>query len=227
MSEPETVIILAYPGMTLLDAIGPLEVLANSEHFEVHFAAHQPSVINDHGNLTLTKILSLEEVKQADILLVPGGPGDRAVMANADVLAWIQRMDQQTRLTTSVCTGSLILAAAGLLHGRKACSHWAYLQELESLGARSTRRRFIQDGKYLTASGVSAGIDMALHLVKRRVSAYHAFELRFGIEYFPGRHYLISSYTLPMALLKRLATQVHAYLNPAREHFLGTKDAMK
>ena len=213
--------ILAYPGMTLLDAVGPNEVLANSPYFEVTWAStSQNPVKNDHNSFEMHDLVYFENIASTDIILVPGGPGDHAVMQNENVLAWLRKMDQNTLLTTSVCTGSLVLAKAGLLTGEKASSHWGCLKELAELGATPKRQRFTVSGKYVTSSGVSAGIDMAFYILASLVSKKHASEIRFGIEYFPNQVHLISSYTLPRFMLDKLTRRFEKLYQKIRLRFI-------
>lgn len=220
-SSPYSVAILAYPGMTMLDAIGPNEVLANSPHFDVQFvSATRADVHNDHGSLKLTGLTHYSDIPMPDILLIPGGPGDHALMQDEVLLSWIAKVDEQARIVASVCTGALILAKAGLLNGRQACTHWACLQELAELGANPMRKRFRRDGKYWTASGVSAGIDMALAMVEALQGLQHAKQLRFGIEYFPNQFHLISSYSLPRGMLSALSDKVMGVIGAARKKFV-------
>jgi transcriptional regulator GlxA family with amidase domain len=115
----------------------------------------------------------------------------------------------------------LILAKAGVLQGVKSCTHWACLQELASYGATPVRKRFVDSGKYVSASGVSAGIDMALYLLKRLVSRSHARDIRFGIEYFPNQFHVINSYSLPMPMLAKLAQRFKHVFERARQHILN------
>ena len=211
-----SVVIVLYPKMTMLDAIGPLEVFANSKYFKVSFVSSTAHISNDHANLSICGIQKFSDIKEADILLVPGGPGDLGVCSDEHLINWIKDIDKRTIYTTSVCTGSLILSSAGILKGKKSCSHWAYLDELELNGAIPVRRRFIKDDKYITASGVSAGIDMALYILKLLVSKSHAKEVEFGIEYFPNKINLINSYTIPRNVLNRLALKVKSILSRKR-----------
>lgn len=216
-----TLAILAYPGMTMLDAIGPNEVLANSPMFNVIWVTTENGPIqNDLSSFAMSDMQHFSAVTKADILLIPGGPGDKAVMNNTAVLNWIRQIDQSTTLTTSVCSGSLILAKAGLLDSHNACSHWAVLSELASLGANPVRKRYVQSGKYLTASGVSAGIDMAFYLAEKLVDKRHAKELRFGIEYFPNQLNILSTYTLPKSMMKKLEQKVSNVIEQARIRFI-------
>ncbi|WP_181791538.1 DJ-1/PfpI family protein [Streptomyces phytophilus] len=160
--------ILLYDGLTALDAVGPYEILARLGGAEVvTVAAARGPVANDVGSLALVADAALDEVASPQIVVVPGGPGQIAQMADGPLHEWLRAVDEQTLWTTSVCTGSLILAAAGLLRGRRATSHWLALEQLRAHGAEPTGERVVFDGKYVTAAGVSAGIDMALTLVGR------------------------------------------------------------
>ncbi|MFI5038120.1 MAG: DJ-1/PfpI family protein, partial [Solirubrobacterales bacterium] len=127
----------------------------------------------------------IEDVGSPDIVLVPGGPGEVAARAGGGVLDWLRAAHETTTWTTSVCTGSLILAAAGLLEGRRATGHWLALGELGRLGAVPVSERVVFDGKIVTAAGVSAGIDMALALAARVAGDEVAQAIQLGIEYDP------------------------------------------
>jgi transcriptional regulator GlxA family with amidase domain len=178
--------IVLYDRLTALDAIGPYEVLSRLPGARVTFVGAQAGpVTTDNGMLTLLAESSLAELGDPDIVLVPGGPGEVAERAGGEVLEWLREVDRTSSWTTSVCTGSLILAAAGLLDGRPATSHWLALGELGALGAEPTAERVVFDGKYVTAAGVSAGIDMALTLVDRIAGAELAQAIQLGIEYDP------------------------------------------
>jgi transcriptional regulator GlxA family with amidase domain len=178
--------ILLYDRLTALDAIGPYEVLSRLPDSTLEFvAAEAGPVTTDNGMLTLVAERSIAEVHEADIVLVPGGPGEVAARAGEEVLGWLRAVHETTTWTASVCTGSLILAAAGLLEGKRATSHWLALEELERLGAQPVRERVVFEGKIVTAAGVSAGIDMALALVARVAGAQVAQAIQLGIEYDP------------------------------------------
>ncbi len=178
--------IVLYDRFTALDAIGPYEVLSRLPGASVAFvAAEQGPVSTDNGMLTLLAERSLEQAGQPDIVLVPGGPGEVAVRAGGAVLDWLRTADRTSTWTTSVCTGSLILAAAGLLDGKRATSHWLALEELRRLGAEPVDERVVFDGKLVTAAGVSAGIDMALTLAARIAGETVAQAIQLGIEYDP------------------------------------------
>jgi transcriptional regulator GlxA family with amidase domain len=178
--------ILLYEEMTALDAIGPYEVLSHLPDAEVCFAAEKKGLVcAETGFLRLSADYALSDVSKADILLVPGGPGDRGVQQSPNVLDWIRMIHEQTRFTTSVCTGSLILGAAGLLKDVRATTHWARMDVLRELGAVPVSERIVEQGRIITAAGVSAGIDMALRLVQKISGDDMAQAVQLGIEYDP------------------------------------------
>lgn len=178
--------ILIFEKLTALDAVGPYEVLRSVPGWEVKFVGPEKGPVRtDSGALGLQADFGLEEVTDPDIVLVPGGEGNRPLMKEERVLSWLREVDAQTKWTTSVCTGSLVLAAAGLLEGKRATSHWLYLDQLRELGADAVTGRFVEDGKVITAAGVSAGIDMALHLVSLEAGPEVAQAVQLGIEYDP------------------------------------------
>jgi putative intracellular protease/amidase len=180
------VAILLYDRLTALDAIGPYEVLSRLPGASLTFVAHEPGPVRtDNGMLTLIAEKSIDDVDPPDILLVPGGPGEVAARAGGPVLDWLRSVHETTTWTTSVCTGSLILAAAGLLDGRRATSHWLALEQLGRLGACPVAERVVFDGKIATAAGVSAGIDMALALAAKLAGEQVAQAIQLGIEYDP------------------------------------------
>ncbi|MEM6806222.1 MAG: DJ-1/PfpI family protein [Bacteroidota bacterium] len=185
------ILIYIYRGMTMLDAIGPYEVLRNVKGAEIKLIAEQKGEITaDSQFVHLNAKYSIEEVEKADILLIPGSTiGFVKEAANKKVLDWIRKVDQHTKKTVSVCTGSIILAAAGLLEGKKATSHWKPINMLAKYGAIPVRERVVKEGKYITAAGVSAGIDMALHLVTELEGADMAKAAQLAIEYDPDPLY--------------------------------------
>ena len=178
--------ILLYDGFTALDAIGPYEVLSRLPGGSVTFvAAEAGPVRTDNGMLTVQAEHSLAEVRAPEIVLVPGGPGEVAERAGGPALDWLRAAHKTSTWTTSVCTGSLILAAAGLLDGKRATGHWLALDKLAELGAEPVSERFVIEGKIVTAAGVSAGIDMALALVAQIAGEQVAQTIQLGIEYDP------------------------------------------
>jgi len=180
------IVFFLFDGLTALDAVGPYEVLARLPGAEVVFAAPaRGPVTTDDGRLALVAGASIDEVAAADVLVVPGGFGTRALEDDARVLAWLRAIDATTRVTASVCTGALLLAAAGLLRGRHANTHWAVRDRLAEHGAVPVAERVVRDGKYATAAGVSAGIDLALALAVELAGRPVAEAIQLGIEYAP------------------------------------------
>ncbi len=178
--------ILIFDRLTALDAVGPYEVLSRLPNTELTFVAQEPGPKRtDTGQLALLADASLGELPHPDIVLVPGGPGRRALMEDGPVHEWLRAAHETSTWTTSVCTGSLVLAAAGLLAGKRATSHWNALEELGQLGAVPTPERVVFDGKLITGAGVSAGIDMALALAARIAGDQVAQAIQLGIEYDP------------------------------------------
>jgi putative intracellular protease/amidase len=180
------VAILIYQGFTALDAIGPYEVLSRLPDASLTFVAQEAGPVRtDNGILTLIAERAIDDVEAPDIVLVPGGPGEVAARAGGPALEWLLAVHETSTWTTSVCTGSLILAAAGLLEGKRATSHWLALEQLGRLGAVPVAERVVFDGKLVTAAGVSAGIDMALTLAARIAGDQVAQAIQLGIEYDP------------------------------------------
>lgn len=182
--------IVLYDRFTALDAVGPYETLGRLPDAELLFAAERCGPVRtDNGTLALTADRTFADVPAPDVVVVPGGPGQSPQMENAALLEWIRAADATSTWTTSVCTGSLLLAAAGLLRGRRATSHWLALDELRRLGAEPTGERVVTDGKYVTAAGVSSGIDMGLALLGRVAGDFVAQAVQLGIEYDPQPPY--------------------------------------
>jgi transcriptional regulator GlxA family with amidase domain len=178
--------ILLYDRLTALDAIGPYEVLSRLPGASAKFVAVEPGPVKtDNGMLTLVAEGSLGDASEPDIVLVPGGPGEVAARAGGAALDWLRGVHETSTWTTSVCTGSLVLAAAGLLDGKRATSHWLALEQLRELGAEPVSERVVFDGKIVTAAGVSAGIDMALVLAATIAGEEVAQAIQLGIEYDP------------------------------------------
>ncbi len=178
--------ILIYDKLAALDAVGPYEVMRNVPGWEVRFVAKEKGdTRTEDGSLGLVADHSLDQVRAADIVLVPGGRGSRPLMHDEGLLQWLRDVDRTTRWTTSVCTGSLLLGAAGLLEGKRATGNWLVLEALRQFGADPVGGRWVEDGKIVTAAGVTAGIDMALHLVGVEAGPEVAQAVQLGIEYDP------------------------------------------
>lgn len=182
--------IFLFDQVTALDAVGPYEVLSRFPGAQTVFVGEKlGEVRTDIGTLGLNVDATLAEVTGPDIVLVPGGIGQQQHMLDGPVHEWLRAVDEHTTWTTSVCTGSLILASAGLLTGRRATSHWVRRDDLAQHGAVPTAERMVFDGKYVTAGGVSAGIDMALALVDKMGGRRLAEAIQCGIEYDPSPQY--------------------------------------
>ncbi|MEU9103216.1 DJ-1/PfpI family protein [Streptomyces xanthophaeus] len=182
--------VLLYDRFTALDAIGPFDTLGRLQDAETVFVSERPGPVRtDNGSLALVADKALGEVTRPDIVIVPGGPHPEVEMKNPAVLEWLRAVDATTTWTTSVCTGSLLLAAAGLLDGRRAAGHWLYLDQLPQFGAEPTGERVVFDGKYVTAAGVSAGIDMGLTLLGRIAGDTFAQTVQLMTEYDPQPPY--------------------------------------
>ncbi|MEW6269442.1 MAG: DJ-1/PfpI family protein [Thermodesulfobacteriota bacterium] len=178
--------IALFDRFTALDAIGPYEVLSRLPGAETVFVGCEKRVFRtDIGALALVAGASFADVACADVLVVPGGPGTRAMTTDAALIDWVREVHATTQWTTSVCTGSLVLAAAGILQGVDAVTHWGAMHESAALGAKPVEERVVVRGKVVTAAGVSAGIDMALTLAARIAGEEVAKAIQLGIEYDP------------------------------------------
>jgi transcriptional regulator GlxA family with amidase domain len=171
---------------TALDAIGPYETLSRLPGARVTFVAAEPGPIaTDNRMLRIVAEKALDELPNPDIVVVPGGIGTRAMMNDEQLVGWVRAAHRTTDWTCSVCTGSLVLGAAGLLDGLDATTHWMAMDTLASTGARPTGRRVVEQGKIITAAGVSAGIDMGLTLAAKIAGDEIAQAIQLGIEYDP------------------------------------------
>jgi putative intracellular protease/amidase len=172
--------------MTALDAIGPYEVLSRLPGARVRFVATRPGPVRtETGMLGLVADEALDDVPAPEVIVVPGGIGTRALVADEALVGWVRQAHQTSVWTTSVCTGALLLAAAGILDGLEATTHWSARDELAALGAIPVARRVVRHGRIVTAAGVSAGIDMALFLAAEIAGDQVAQAIQLGIEYDP------------------------------------------
>jgi transcriptional regulator GlxA family with amidase domain len=212
------IVIPIYDRFTALDAVGPYEVLSRIPGAKVTFVAKERGPVRtDTTFLAVTADAALSEVDSADVLLVPGGPGQSDLMEDQEFLDWLRRIDATTTWTTSVCTGSLLLAAAGLLEGKSATTHWMALEELRKHGAEPTSQRVVIEGKVVTAAGVSAGIDMALTLVARMLGDEVAQAIQLGIEYDPQPPFDAGSpEKAPEMIVEFLRSQSRFFMEPSR-----------
>ncbi len=177
-----------FPRLTALDAVGPYEVLQRIPSFDIVFVGHRRGEVRtENGMLGLSVDATFAEVPAPDVVVFPGGVGTRALERDELVLEWVRTAHGGTRFTTSVCTGSLVLGAAGLLEGKAATTHWSCTRELAAHGATPVPQRVVEhlDDRIITAAGVSAGIDMALRLVELLVDRTAAQASQLMIEYDP------------------------------------------
>ena len=190
------IIIYLYPGMTALDAIGPYEVLRHLPGARIRFVARRKGrVAVDSKMLELWAEEKTKRVKGADLLIIPGSTiAFVREMKDQRTLDWIRTVDETTKITASVCTGSLLLASAGLLKNRKATCHWRSVDFLKSLEVDAQRQRVVEDGKYWTAAGVSAGIDLGLQLVRKLSGDELAKAIQLAIEYDPDPPFEAGNY---------------------------------
>ncbi len=178
--------IALFDQVTALDAVGPYEVLQRLPDAQLKFVGHEKGEVRaDNGFLGLTVDYTFDELPNPEVVLVPGGVGTRALIHDEVILDWIRQVHETSTYTTSVCTGSLLLAAAGILDGLQATTHFSARQILTKYGAEPVEERVVHQGKIITAAGVSSGIDMALQLAERLTDANTAKALQLMIEYDP------------------------------------------
>jgi cyclohexyl-isocyanide hydratase len=181
-----TIGMLIFPRLTQLDMTGPYEVLARLPDTVVHLVSHTLDPVRTDRGMMIVPTITYEDCPQLDVVMVPGGPGQQDLMEDAVVLEFLQRQARGAKYVTSVCTGSLVLGAAGLLKGRRATSHWAALDHLGLLGATPVSEKVVVDGNVVTGAGVTSGIDFALQLAAILESEQVAREIQLGIEYDPA-----------------------------------------
>lgn len=201
-----------FEGITALDAVGPYEVLARLPGARARFVAITAGTYRtDDRQLALVADEPLAAVPHPEIVLVPGGFGTRLLMTEKRLLDWLRTAHETSQWTTSVCTGSLLLAAAGILKGLEATTHWASLERLAEFGARPVSRRVVEQGKVITAAGVSSGIDMALTLAARIAGDEVAQAIQLGIEYDPQPPFSAGSpRTAPPQVVERVRQRLRA-----------------
>ena len=187
--------ILLYENLTALDAIGPYESISRVPGTEIRFVGLCTGYVRTHeGSLGLKVDHSIKDIRGSELLLIPGGPIEaiEEVVSNSEILNWIRLEHQRSLWTCSVCTGSLILGAAGLIDGKQVSTHWRVRHKLADFGARYSDRRITKDGKIITSAGVSAGIDMGLQLCELIASRDVARAIQLGIEYDPKPPYEVT-----------------------------------
>jgi transcriptional regulator GlxA family with amidase domain len=178
--------LVVYPRHTPLDLIGPWEVLARLPDARTHLIWTRPGPVQADGGIEISASTSFDDAPPLDVLVVPGGPGQLSLMKHTLLLEFIRECAQSSTWVSSVCTGALLLAQAGVLRGRRATTHWLARDTLRAFGVEVLDDRYVFDGKFATAAGVSAGIDLALELVRRLSSDETACEIALQIEYAPS-----------------------------------------
>jgi transcriptional regulator GlxA family with amidase domain len=179
--------IVLFDDVDAQDAVGPYEVLRWLPGAEVAFVATTPGPKrSEHGKLALLADYALDDVPRPDVVIVPGGAGETPARDDRKLIAWLQQAHETSTWTASVCTGALLLGAAGVLRGKRATTHWTAIGELAQFGATAVRERYVFDGKLVSSAGVSAGIDMALALAARIAGPEAAQAIQLGIEYDPA-----------------------------------------
>jgi putative intracellular protease/amidase len=180
------IVIFVFDGITILDAVGPYEVLQRLPDAETILVGARTGLVRtDTKSLAVNADASIAEITSADVLVMPGGFGTDDLIKQPEILDWVRKIHESSTWTTSVCTGSLVLGAAGLLRGLKATTHWAWMERLREFGAEPISQRVVEQGKIVTAAGVASGIDMALTLARRIAGDTFAHAIQIGIEYDP------------------------------------------
>jgi len=181
-----TIGMLLFPRLTQLDLTGPYEVLVRLPNTDVHLVAHRLDPVQTDRGLTIVPTTTFATCPALDVIMVPGGPGQQALMDDEEVLTFLRAQARHAKYITSVCTGSLVLGAAGLLRGKRATCHWAALEHLPLLGAIPVQERVVVDGNVVTGAGVASGIDFALALAAILEGETVAREIQLQIEYDPA-----------------------------------------
>lgn len=199
------IVILIFDNYTALDIVGPYEVLSKLPNAKVYLAGLERREYKDSHGLRISADYSINEITDADILLIPGGFGIDELLKNNEIIEWIQLIDRSTQWTVSVCLGSLLLAQAGLLNGKDCTTHWRRKEQLRNYNVTVKDERYLQDGKIITSAGVSAGIDMALYLASKIADDQTAKMIQLAIEYDPKPPFDCGSPDkLPKEIIERL-----------------------
>jgi transcriptional regulator GlxA family with amidase domain len=223
------VAIVLYPGVTALDAVGPWEVLSRMPNTQVRFVGkHVGPVRTEGGTLQLGATHTQAQTLSPDLVLVPGGATTQGQMVDDDVLDWLRKVHKTTTWTTSVCTGALILGAAGILKGVPATTHWYTMRVLRIMGARPRpRQRLVRSGKIVTAAGVSSGIDLSLWLAGQIAGRETAEAIQLVIEYDPHPPFNAGHVSKASRKTHRIANQMMDDLMPANRKRLARRIAWR
>lgn len=210
--------LVLFPALTQLDLTGPYEVFVRAPNTKVHLIwKNLDLVVSDRG-MAIQPTTTFNDCPKLDVVCVPGGPGQISLMEDEDVLSFIRIQSKEARFVTSVCTGSLILGAAGLLKGYKATTHWASLDQLALLGAEPISERVVRDRNRITGAGVTSGIDFALHVVSEMYGNDIAQDIQLHMEYDPEPPFSCGSpHTASSGQLKKAQEQVAQFIERRRQ----------
>ena len=213
MTEPSFIVVFAlFPDLTQLDFTGPWEVLTRLPGAEVIIASEAGGTVHARHGLAFAGVRRLAEIERCDLICVPGGPGTAAAMLDEAFIAEVKRLAGGARYITSVCTGSLVLGAAGLLKGKRAACHWASRQFLAEFGAIPAKERVVVHGNVITGGGVTAGIDFGLTVAEEVAGREHAEFIQLSLEYAPKPPFKSGvPWTAPDALVKRYLDATRAW----------------
>ncbi|GKX50205.1 DJ-1/PfpI family protein [Budvicia aquatica] len=208
-------VMLVYPQLTQLDLTGPLEVFSRFKQLTVHLVWKTLDPVEDAGGLRILPSVTMVDCPQADILFVPGGPGQVTLMEDADTLTFLKQQAEQADYVTSVCTGSLVLAAAGVLTGYRATCHWLSLSQLAYFGIEPVNQRVVIDRNRITGAGVTSGIDFALTLCGELFGAESAKKVQLSLEYDPAPPFTCGS---PAKAEPEIVAQVRQSTRAFQQH---------
>lgn len=218
MSSSPTFGLLVFPRITQLDMTGPLQVFSSLPGAQVHLVWKSLAPVKSDTVLSITPTTTFAQCPQLDVICVPGGYGTDALMGDAEVLDFLRKQAEGATFVTSVCTGSLVLAAAGLLKGRKAATHWSAIDVLPVFGVTASRQRVCVDGNRITGGGITAGIDLGLTVVSELVDRRTAEAIQLRMEYNPAPPFDAGSpETAPAEVLAMLQDR----MGPAKERRLA------
>ncbi|WP_175714726.1 DJ-1/PfpI family protein [Burkholderia ambifaria] len=210
--------LLVFPGVQQLDLTGPHDVLASLPDATVHLVWKSRDTVASSSGLALAPTCTFDDCPPLDVICVPGGIGINDLLLDAETIAFVQQRAATARYVTSVCTGALLLGVAGLLHGRRATTHWAFHELLEPLGAVPVRERVVRDGNLITGGGVTAGIDFALTIAAELAGDEEAQSIQLALEYAPAPPFDAGSPdTAPASVLKRVTERSAAGLEKRRQ----------
>ncbi|MGE9553545.1 DJ-1/PfpI family protein [Erwinia amylovora] len=220
--------LLLFPALTQLDLTGPYEVFARAPDTDVHLIwKNLDPVVSDRG-MAILPTSTFDTCSKLDVICVPGGPGQINLMEDEEVLSFIRTQSMHARLVTSVCTGSLVLGAAGLLDGYKATTHWASLDQLALLGAEPINERVVRDRNRITGAGVTSGIDFALNVVSEIYGRDIAQNIQLHMEYDPDPPFACGSpRTASEAQLKKAQQQAASFIEKRRQITIRAASKLK